>query len=47
MAALDGAPRDCQYLALLNSGVLVVSEWPSLDVAVTLPGALLGSTLIV
>jgi hypothetical protein len=38
MAAVEGAPSCCQCLAPLNSGVLVVSEWPSLDVAVTLPG---------
>jgi hypothetical protein len=32
MLAVEGAPSCSQYLAPLNSGVLVVSEWPSLAV---------------
>jgi hypothetical protein len=47
MLAVEGALSCCQYLAPLNSRVLVVSEWPSLEVAVTLPGVRLGSMLIV
>jgi hypothetical protein len=47
MLALDAAPRSSQYLAPLSNAVLVVSEWPSDEWAVTLPGALLGSMLIV
>jgi hypothetical protein len=47
MTSVASAPRCCQYLAPLSNGVLVVKAWPSDEWAVTLPGALLGSMLIV
>jgi len=47
MVALDGAPALSQWRPPSRSGVVVVVVWPSDEAAVTLPGVLLGSTLIV
>jgi hypothetical protein len=47
LVAVAGAPRACQYRAPSRRGMEVVKVWPSEDLAVTLPGRVLGATVIV
>jgi hypothetical protein len=47
MVSCGFAPFVSQYRALSRSGVVVVREWPLVDVAVTFPGVGAGLTAMV